>query len=38
MADTLNMGKIYRNYDEYKAKHPNLPSKSVIEWNYKTGK
>ena len=38
MADTLNLGKIYRNYDEYKAKEPNLPSKNIIEWNYKTGK
>ena len=38
IADTLNTGKIYRNYDKYKAEHPNLISKSNIEDAYKFGK
>ena len=38
IADTLNTGKIYRNYDKYKAQHPNLISKSNIEDAYKFGK
>ena len=38
IADTLNTGKIYRNYKEYKKKYPFLPSKSTIEHVYRTGK
>lgn len=38
LADTLNTGKIYRDYDKYKIEHPKLPSKRVIEKIYKTGK
>lgn len=38
LADTLNIGKIYRDYDKYKVEHPELPSKRLIEEIYKTGK
>lgn len=38
IADTLNIGKIYRNYDKYKEQHPDLPSKGDIEDIYETGK
>lgn len=38
IADTLNTGKIYRNYKEYKKKYPFLPSKGTIEHVYRTGK
>lgn len=38
IADTLNVGKIYRNYDEYKSKYPELPSEATIERIYETGK
>lgn len=38
IADTLNTGKIYREYDKYKSKYPELPSKSTIKDIYETGK
>lgn len=38
IADTLNVGKIYRDYDKYKEKHPTLPPEWVIEEMYNTGK
>ena len=38
IADTLNVGNIYRNYDKYKEKYPELPRKGIIENMYKTGK
>ena len=38
VADTLNTGKIYRNYEKYKKKHPDLPSKRTIKRMYETGK
>lgn len=38
IADTLNTGKIYRNYDEYKKSNPKLPSKRIIKEIYETGK
>lgn len=38
IADTLNTGKIYRNYDHYKKQHPDLPSKDRIKYIYETGK
>lgn len=38
MVDTLNVGKILRNYDKYIEKYPELPSKSRLEKIYKTGK
>ena len=38
MVDTLNVGKILRNYDKYIEKCPELPSKSRLEKIYKTGK
>lgn len=38
IADTLNTGKIVRNYDKYKEEFPQLPQKWVIEEMYKTGK
>lgn len=38
IADTLNTGNIYRNYDEYKKANPKLPSKRTIKRIYETGK
>ena len=38
IADTLNTGKIYREYDKYKSQYPELPSKSTIKNIYETGK
>lgn len=38
IADTLNTGKIYRNYKEYKKKYPFLPSRGTIKHVYETGK
>ena len=38
IADTLNTGKIYRDYDTYKKNNPELPKKWVIEEMYETGK
>lgn len=38
IGDTLNTGKIYRNYDEYKKANPKLPSKKTIKTIYETGK
>lgn len=38
VADTLNTGDIYRNYDKYKKINPKLPPKWVIEEMYETGK
>ena len=38
IADTLNTGKIVRDYEAYKAKHPNLPRKWEMEEMYNTGK
>ena len=38
IADTLNTGKIYREYDKYKLQYPELPSKSTIKNIYETGK
>ena len=38
IADTLNVGKIVRNYDEYKKDHPDLPTKKEMELIYQTGK
>lgn len=38
LADTLNLGKIYRNYDYYKEKHPTLAPKVQIKRAYKKGK
>ena len=38
IADTLNVGKIYRNYDKYKSQYPELPAKWRIEEIYNTGK
>lgn len=38
IADTLNTGNIYRNYDQYKKAHPKLPPKWLIEEMYTTGK
>lgn len=38
VADTLNTGKILRNYDDYKKKHKDLPSKKTVERIYNTGK
>lgn len=38
IADTLNTGNIYRNYDEYKKANPKLPSKRTIKTIYETGK
>lgn len=37
-ADTLMLGKINRNYDEYKAKYHNLPGKKTIQTIYETAK
>ena len=38
IADTLNTGKIVRDYEAYKAKYPNLPRKWEMEEMYNTGK
>lgn len=38
IADTLNTGKIFRNYETYKEQHPDLPPKWQIEEIYNTGK
>ena len=38
IADTLNLGKIYRNYPEYKKRFPELPRKHQIKHMYHTGK
>lgn len=38
IADTLNTGKILRNWDEYKEKYPDLYSRKAIERMYLTGK
>lgn len=38
IADTLNTGRIVRNYNKYKQIQPNLPSKDYIERIYNTGK
>lgn len=38
IADTLNTGNIYRNYDKFKKLHPELPSKDIIKDIYDTGK
>lgn len=38
IADTLNVGEIYRNYDKYKSQYPELPAKWRIEEIYNTGK
>lgn len=38
IADTLNTGRILRNYDYYKQKYPNLASKDHIKHFYNTGK
>lgn len=38
IADTLNTGKIIRNYDRYKQIQPSLPSKEYVERIYNTGK
>lgn len=38
IADTLNTGNIYRNYDKFKKLHPELPSKDIIKEIYDTGK
>ena len=37
-ADTLMLGKINRNYDEYKAKYHNLPGKKTIQTIYENAK
>lgn len=38
IADTLNTGKIYREYDKYKAMNPDLPTKDRVGEIYKFGK
>lgn len=38
IADTLNTGKILRNYDYYKEKFPNLSSKTELRYFYNAGK
>lgn len=38
IADTLNTGKILRNYDYYKKQFPNLSSKTELEFFYNAGK
>lgn len=38
IADTLNTGRIVRNYDIYKQKEPSLPDKEYIERIYNSGK
>lgn len=38
VADTLNTGRILRNYDEYKKSNPNLAAKHVIKNMYEQGK
>lgn len=38
IADTLNTGNIYRNYDKYIEEYPELPSKKRIKEIYETGK
>lgn len=38
IADTLNTGNLYRNYDKYKEQYPELPAKWQIEEIYNTGK
>ena len=38
IADTLNVGKIYRNYNRYKEQHPDLPPRENIKDIYETGK
>lgn len=38
IADTLNNGKIYREYDKYKSMNPDLPTQDKIGEIYKFGK
>lgn len=38
LADTLNMGKIVRNYQTYKEKYPELPEEDIMNDMYKFGK
>lgn len=38
IADTLNVGKIYREYNKYKTLYPELPDEETIEEIYNTGK
>lgn len=38
IADTLNTGKIVRNYSEYSKKHPDLPDEKTMQKIYETGK
>lgn len=38
IADTLNTGRIVRNYDVYKQKEPSLPDKEYVERIYNSGK
>lgn len=38
LADTLNMGKIVRNYQTYKEKYPELPEEDTMNDMYKFGK
>lgn len=38
LADTLNTGKIVRDYDRYKERHPELPTKKEVEYIYNSGK
>lgn len=38
IADTLNTGKIVRNYKQYKKANPDLPPKMIIENMYEAGK
>lgn len=38
IADTLNVGKIVRDYSKYKEQYPELPNKSMMEKIYNLGK
>lgn len=38
LADTLNMGRIVRNYQTYKEKYPELPEEDTMNDMYKFGK
>lgn len=38
IADTLNTGKILRDYAAFKKAHPDLPPKSTIKAMYESGK
>lgn len=38
ITDTLNTGKIYREYDKYIDKYPELPSKRMMKKIHETGK